>query len=237
MRRWFAKYGFESDPFTVEPEADEELIEGQDALSELVYRIESGSMVFLEGSKGMGKTAILVQVIKRFEGKGRVIYYDCSELKKKVEIDMLMRNRYGFMGKLFNIVPSDMIVLLDNIDALSRENAERIKYYFDQNNIRSVVFTGENFARADLPQSIKDRIGIHVVRLQPLSEYGAIELLGRRLGEHNTLISDEATKYVFSRANRNTKKFLELCASLFGKLMPKERSITLEDAKRGLKHV
>ena len=237
MRAWHTKLGFENDPFTVEPEADEELVEYQDVITELAYRIDSGSMTFLEGEEGMGKTAVLVQLIKRYEGKGRVIYYDCSELKKKVEIDKLMKNRFGFFGRLFNVVPSDMIVLLDNVDSLSRENAERIKYYFDQNNIRSVIFTGKSLRSSDLSQSIKDRIGIHVTTLQPLSDYGAVELLSKRLGEHNAIITDEAAKFVFGKAGRNTKKFLELSSWLFSILKPNEHSIKLDDAKKVLRNV
>lgn len=237
MKNWYTKYGFRENPFLSDPEFDEELVEYPDAINELTYRIESGSMAFVEGDEGMGKTAVLVQIIKKFEGKGRVIYYDCAEFKKKVEIDMLMKNRYGLFGRLFNVVPTNMIILLDNVDALSRENAERIKYYFDQNNIRSVVFTGKSFKQADLPQSIKDRIGIHVISLQPLSDYGAVELVSKRLGEHNSLISDEATKFIFNKAGRNTKDFLELSARVFASLMPQKHSITLEDAKKVLRHV
>ncbi|MEK6968391.1 MAG: hypothetical protein AABX51_07215 [Nanoarchaeota archaeon] len=237
MKNWYRKLGFEHDPFTTNPEADDELVEYQDAINEVAYRIDSGSMAFVEGQAGMGKTALLVQIINRFEGKGRVIYYDCSELKKKVEIDMLMKNRFGFFGRLFNVVPTDMIILLDNVDSLSRANSERIKYYFDQNNIRSVIFAGESFKKSDLPQSIKDRIGIHVITLQPLSDYGAVELVSKRLGEHNAMISDEATKLVFTKASRNTKKFLELCSKLFSSLTSHEHSITLDDARKVLRNV
>ena|SRR3989338_2163783 len=236
MKTWYLKSGFDENPFDTDPEVDEDLVEYQDIIEDLIYRVEASSMVFIEAPAGMGKTAAMVQLIKAFEGKGKVIYYDCSELKKKVEIDHLMRNRYGVFGRMFNVVPKEMIVLLDNVSELSRENAERIKYFFDQNYIRSVVFTGENFATANLPKSIKDRIGIHIVRLRPLSDYGAVELVAKRLGEMNSTISDEAVKFIFSKSNRNTKKFLMLSQKVFESLMPRQSMITLEDAKKVLRN-
>ncbi len=236
MKNWFYRYGFENNPFDLAPDKDPELIEYQDIIDDLVYRIESSSMVFIEAAQGMGKTALLVQLIRRFEGHGRVIYYDCFELRKKVEIDELMKNSYGVVGRLFGKIPTGMIVLLDNANSLSRENAERIKFYFDQNYIRSVVFTGTSFKNADLPDSIKDRIGMHVISLRPLSEFGAIELVSARLGEQSLLVSDEAVKFIFSKSNKNTATFLNLCGKVFSSLLPKDGAITLEDAKKVLRH-
>ena len=101
----------------------------------------------------------------------------------------------------------------------------------------SVIFTGKSLRSSDLSQSIKDRIGIHVTTLQPLSDYGAVELLSKRLGEHNAIITDEAAKFVFGKAGRNTKKFLELSSWLFSILKPNEHSIKLDDAKKVLRNV
>ena len=214
MQHWYERFGYDTDPLTSEPHHGDELVDVEDLTEELFYRIEAGSIIFIEGENGAGKTALLYQAIDRYRGHTKVIYFDSSNLKKTAEIDLLMKNRYGFFGRLFNRIPKDMIVLIDNVQSLSFKNAERVKFYFDQNYIKSLVFTGNNYNSTKLTPSIKDRIGTRIIKTRKISESGALALLRTRLGEDQKLISDNIARKVYRLSNGNPKKFLDLSSQL-----------------------
>ena len=207
---WYEEYDFYENPLSTDPEESSSTMVGcEDALNELYYRIDSGSMAFIEGAEGSGKTSVLYRLIERYKGKKKVIYFDCSTLDKKLNIERLMKSRFGAVGNLFNIIPKDMIVLLDNVSDLGKKNAERIKYYFDQNYIKAIVFTGTSYAQTSLPKSIKERIGRRVVRLEPLSEEQAVDVVRQRLKEVE-LIPDAIVIKAFKASGRNIKEMLVL---------------------------
>ena len=214
MQHWHERFGYDDDPLTGESHHGDELVDAEDLIEELFYRIEAGSIIFIEGESGSGKTALLYQAIDRYKGHKRVIYFNCSDLRKTAEIDLLMKKRYGFFGRLFNRIPKDMIVLLDNVQALSFKNAERAKFYFDQNYIKSLVFTGINYNSTKLTPSIKDRIGTRVIKTRKISESGALELLRIRLGEDQKLIPENIARKIYRHSNGNPKKFLDLSSEL-----------------------
>jgi len=90
-------------------------------LEDVFYRVAAGSMVFVEGKKGSGKSSILWNLIKKYRGKGKVIYFDCAQIEKELNIEKLLVNKYGFIrGRILNKKPRDMILLLDNIEELSK---------------------------------------------------------------------------------------------------------------------
>lgn len=210
---WFERLDFYENPFSVQPEKFlKQLVGVEQLLDDLFYRIDAGSMIFIEGDEGSGKTSVLRRAIKRFKGKKRVIYFDCQEIDSKANIEDLMQRRYGFFGKLFRLTPKNMILLLDNI-ALSTKNAERVKFYFDEGHIKSVVFAGKSHKSAALPRSVMNRIGTRIIRLKPLTEEEAVEVVRRRVGD--ALLTDEALiKKIYKHSGKNIKKFLENCEKI-----------------------
>ncbi len=200
---WYEKFDLEEDPFLAKGK-----VYGIDnVLSELSYRIESGNMVFLEGKSGYGKSAVIAELIKTFGGKGKVIYFDCGQIEKKVNIEDLLKGKYGFFGKLFDVKPKDMILLLDNANFLTKKNCERIKYYFDNNYVKSVVFTGIAYSKAHFSTSLRDRIGGRVTRLKELTPEQAVELVKKRAPDFDA-ISETLIKKVYRHSGGNVKKFL-----------------------------
>ncbi|MBI2133544.1 orc1/cdc6 family replication initiation protein [Candidatus Woesearchaeota archaeon] len=200
---WYNNFDFDEDPFLSEGK----LFAANDVLDEMKYRVESGSMVFLEGKEGFGKTAVLKCLIDVFGGKGKIIYFDCGRIEKKVNIEDLMKGRYGFFGRMFGVKPKNMMLFLDNANFLSKKNCERIKYYFDNNFIKSVVFTGISYSRAHFSKSVRDRIGGRVIRLKGLSEDQAIGLVRERV-PNTDIISDDMAKVIFRHSGGNVRKFL-----------------------------
>ncbi len=211
MKTWYEKCGFEANPFEIDPlktEVERTLFEREKESKEVIYRIASQNMLFIEGAKGIGKTALLKHAIDNFKGKGKVIYVDSNQVNKKLNIEQLLSGAKKY-NPTNDKYPKDMILLLDNVDELSKVNNERIKYLFDQNYLKSVVFTGRSYEEADFTESVRSRIGNRVIRLQSISEDASVDLVRERLGDKNKgIISDEMIKNIYSRAEGDLKKFM-----------------------------
>lgn len=210
MKNWYEKLGFEKNPFEIDPLKDEEraLISREKEAKEVLYRIVSQNMLFIEGKKGCGKTALLKYAIDNFKGKGKIIYIDSYAVNKKLNIEKTLSGAKK-INPTKEKYPKDMILLLDNVEELSKLNNERIKYLFDQNYLKSVIFTGKSYDAAEFTESIRSRIGNRIIRLPSLSEDDAIEIINSRLnGKNDGLLSDLIIKDVYSRSDGDLKKFL-----------------------------
>ena len=120
---WWRKLGFYINPFTIKPAPFDNKVFGQDQiLEDLYYKLPAGTMSFVEGKLGTGKTTILKSLIAKFRGRGKVIYFSCNRLDTELNIEELLKGRYGFWGKLFGMMPKEMIVLLDEAQQLSTLN-------------------------------------------------------------------------------------------------------------------
>ena len=206
---WFKKYGFFSNPFSIKPAPFDFKVIGQDKiLEDLYYKVPNGNMAFIEGKFGNGKSTILKHLINKLRGERKVIYFACNRIDKDLDIEKLLIGKYGFWGRLFKVHPKDMLVLLDEAQDLTPENTQRIKYFFDQGNIKSVVFTGVSYERCNLHESIKDRIGKDVLKLRELNDDEAVLLIRNRIGETN-LMSDEIVKKLWKLSNKNPRRLLQ----------------------------
>lgn len=213
---WWRKLGFYTNPFTIKPAPFDNKVFGQDQiLEDLYYKIPAGTMSFIEGKLGAGKTTILKNIIAKFRGRGRVIYFSCNRIDTELNIEELLKGRYGFWGKLFGMVPKEMIVLLDEAQQLSSVNTERIKYFFDQGNIKSVVFTGLDYSNTNLHESIKDRIGNDgVFKIKDLSEDQAVALIRNRIG-NTVVVNDNVIKRVWHLSGKNPRRLLQRMDKIF----------------------
>lgn len=209
---WYEKLGYDENPFSTDPKENHDKLVGlDDAMQELFYRIDSGSMLIIEGGAGTGKTSLLMAAAKKFGGNKNVAYVDCRILDKKLNITHVLQDRYGVMGRLLKKTPKNMIVFLDNVQELSRQNTERLKFYFDQNYIKSIIFTTEKYSRVKFSESLKDRIGKRVAKIPSATEQDAIEIVRRRIGE-SELFNEELIKKIFKMADNSPKGLLEGCA-------------------------
>lgn len=201
---WYEKLDYDENPFEVETKT----IGFDNILDEVFYAVMAGNIVFLEGTTGSGKTKILKEAIRKFGGKGRVVYVNCKKLNKELNVELLLKNRNGILRRLFGKKPKNMIVLLDEIEHMSPQNCERIKYLYDQNYIRSILFASTNFEKVGLPESLVQRIS-KVIPIEPLSDYEAVQLIREKIGDE--LLSDRIIKEVYKLSDKNVRKFLENC--------------------------
>ncbi len=201
---WYEELDYDENPLNIETKT----VGNEGIIDEIFYSILAGNMIFLEGEEGMGKTKILHEIIKKFGGRRKIIYVNCRNLQAGLNIEKLLVNRNGILGKIFKKKPKNMILLLDEIEFLSKTNRERIKYYFDQNYLRSVIFSSRNYSDVEIGDSIKERIS-KVINLEPLSDYEAVQLVHSKIGTN--LLSERLIKEVYKLSRRNPQKFLENC--------------------------
>jgi len=230
---WFRKFGFFNNPFTIKPAPFDNKIFGQEKLTEdLSYLIPAGNMIFLEGPLGTGKTSMMHKIIEQYRGKKRVIFFSCNRIEHDLNIEELLKGKYGFWGRLFGLKPKNMIVLLDEAQDLSEANTERIKYFFDQGNIKSVVFTGTSFKDTNFHDSVKERIGSNIIKVKELTEEESVDLVRNRIGE-NELVSDEIIRRVFLLSNKNPRRMLQNLDRLAKEAVDRhEKEIKVEDIRK-----
>ena len=209
---WYRKIGFYNNPFSIKPAPyDFRVIGQEEILDELTYKIPAGTITFLEGPLGTGKSTIIKHLIHKFKGKGQVIFFSCNRIDNELNIEEMLINKYGFWGRLMSKHPKNMILLLDEAQELTPENTERIKYFFDAGNIKSVVFAGTDYEKVKLHESIKERIGQDgVLRIRQIDEDEAVTLVRSRLGNMN-IINNEHIKKLFRLANKNPRRLLQRC--------------------------
>ena len=127
---WFEDLGFFDNPLGLEPlRTDSETKFFDKEFEDLLYRVRAGSIVILQGYNGTGKTQLLKNIIDNFRGK--VIYVNASNVSKRLNIEDILRKKYGFFKRLTGKIPKNMVLLLDDVNKLTRKNCERIKFYFD----------------------------------------------------------------------------------------------------------
>ena len=209
---WYRKIGFYNNPFSIKPAPYDFRVVGQDEiLDELIYKIPAGTMTFLEGPLGTGKSTIMKHLIHKFKGKGQVIFFSCNRIDNELNVEEMLINKYGFWGRLMGKHPKNMILLLDEAQELTPENTERIKYFFDSGNVKSVVFAGTDYSKVRLHESIRERIGQDgVLKVRQINDDEAVSLVRSRLGNMN-IINDEHIKRLFKLANRNPRRLLQRC--------------------------
>lgn len=225
---WFNDLGFYENPFNDDP--SHKLVSYESIIDDVMYNISAGNILFIEGKEGTGKTAILKKAIQKFRGFGKVAYIECEKVKY-LNMEEVLMGKYSFIERLFRKLPAEMIVLMDEVSALDKKNAERIKYYYDQNYIKAIIFTGESCSKANFSESLKDRIK-KVVKLGELKDYDAIDILNSRL-KSKKLIPDDIAKEIFSRVDMNPKRFLIACEELCKQIVEsKEETVTIDHVNK-----
>jgi len=207
MKQWYKNMGFQRNPLLISPFSRSfRLVDRENEITEVVYRIKASSMLFIQGPHGSGKTTLLVAAIRTFSG--RIIYVDCEKLNNELNIEKLLVNKHSFVkGRLLGIKPRCMILMLDNVSAFSRRNTERIKYFFDRDYLSSVVFAGERIDKTNFSQSLRERIGRRIIKLVPFSYeqvYGLVNLLLR----DKYPITKTFLKQLYDYSNKNIGRFL-----------------------------
>ena len=206
---WYKTMGFSKNPFDTMPRINE--LKGVDSLlQEIVYHIQAGNIFVIEGKEGKGKTSILLNTINQFNGIKKLMYINCETLHRHENITSIIKKRNGFWNRLLGKKPKQIILLLDNTTKLSKKNFNRLKYYFDQDYIRSLVITTENYKETRISDSLKERIGKRIVRIPNLNENDAIEIISNRIGD-SKILNENILRKIFKHNNSSVKILLQNC--------------------------
>ena len=229
---WYETLGFSGNPFNIDPRKNhDKLVNMDDAIDEMYYRIDSGSMLAIEASSGCGRTSLLMNAAKKFGGRKNVVYLDCIAVEKKLNITHVLQEKYGVLGRLLEKTPKNMILLMDNVEELTKANTERLKYYFDQNYLKSIIFTTDSYKKAKFSESLRDRIGKRVIRIKRLSPEDAVEVVRKRIGD-SELLNDTLIKKIFKMSDNSVKALLENCEIVSKSAVRKNRKrVQLADFK------
>lgn len=207
MEIWYKELGFWNNPFSIKPAAFHNEVYGYD-LNSLYNKIETGSVIFIEGEYGKGKTTILKKIIKRFGGAKKIIYYNCGRIEDSIDIDKLIKERPGFFSKLFGN-PDDMILLLDEAQDLPKEDSDKVLSYLNR-NFKTIVLVSSDFKGVNFGNGLREAIGENIIKLGEINEEDAVKLVRKRVGD-SRILNDNIIKVIYSKSNKNPRKLLRNC--------------------------
>ena len=209
---WFRELGFFNNPFSIKPAIYSDQIVGYEEIDdEIAFNVLNKKMFFLEGEYGEGKSTILKRLINDFGGKKQVIYYSCNRMEARLNVKKLLNGRYGFWGKLFDMKPKDMILLLDEAQELGAKDYSKLYSYYQEGYLKSIVFVGKEFKKDEIDDNLKKVA--KDVKLRKLTEAEVVTLVRRRVGSL-PLLTDDVIKTVYNNSDKNVRKMLKNCESL-----------------------
>ncbi len=213
MKEWYKKLGYYQNPFLINPMKERtSMIGARQQLEDAMYYLQAGNLVVVEAKKGNGKTKFLRTLIDNFRGK--VIYVNARKLDKTLDVEELLRNKNGFSGKIMGKKPKGMMLMIDNAEELSLVNIERLKNYFDQGYLQSIIFTTSDLESCEFSNSMKNRIGRRVITLEK-PEYNDMkaiikERLDEKEDEEEPLINEEHIKKIYETSESVGDMFVRM---------------------------
>ncbi len=200
--KWHSALGFAEDPFLIGAIAGTE-----EMLDDITYFVRSGSMIFIEEPNGW----MIHKILERFSGRKKAIFVDAED-QKVIPIEELLIGSNGIIGRALNKLPKDMMLFVENTPILTKRNAEKLKHYYDNGNIHSIIFSGTSYEKANLPESMRDRIGSRVFSLPRFTEQLAINSVQHML-DSTVFFPAQLIRMVHKRYSEPTE-FFEMCSRI-----------------------
>ncbi|MBU4501500.1 MAG: ATP-binding protein [Nanoarchaeota archaeon] len=214
MDTWYNQLGFYNNPFSIKPAAYHDEIMGHAGIiDEVLDKVRSGNILFIEGEYGIGKTTILKRIINEFGGKGKVVYYSCNRSENGLKVDRLAKGSRGFFGKVFNTEPKNLILLLDEVQDLSQEDCEGLHNSLDDKSFKSIILVSQKFKDVTFGNGLKGLIGKNVINVKKYTGPEAIEFIRRRIGNMK-ILSDKSIETLNKKAGGNPRKLLKNCEEI-----------------------
>ncbi|MEA3378632.1 MAG: hypothetical protein U9Q69_03240 [Nanoarchaeota archaeon] len=209
---WFRQLGYHNNPFSIKPAAyHDELFGSEDLVAKVIKRIAKGGFVFIEGDYGEGKTTVLKRILRHFGGHKKVIYFSINRIENRLHVRKLLNERYGRLGKWFDLRPKDMILLLDEVQEISKKDIDKLLRFRKLGHFKSIVCVSQKFDEELFPEVLsKD---LTVFKLAKLKDKDAIKIIRKRVG-YLPLLPDEMIKKIFQHSNSNVRKLLMNCEIL-----------------------
>lgn len=207
---WYWKLGFYANPFSIKPGS---LSDGivKHPVKKIIRKIRQGGVQLIEAPHGSGKTAVLKSIISRFGGKGNLVYCSCIR-GESLGLRSLLRNS-GLAGKLFGKMPREAIILVDEVQDVSTEDAEELGSLMESSVLKSIVFFGTASEGLPLPKNLAEPLKGSVTTLSSLTPEESIEMVRARVGKLK-LLPDYVIREICVRSSGNPRRLLEYCEAL-----------------------
>ncbi len=137
----------------------------KEIIRKVIYHAVAGNMVLLEG-EGKMKKAVLKDAIREIRKNWKVIYVG-KKHGDKWEIEELLLGSNGFFkGIIFGVMPRERVLVINTPEAISSKNLDRIRYFYDENNLKSVIIATEDASIINkFPEALKNRIGNRIIKI------------------------------------------------------------------------
>lgn len=211
MKTWYNQLGFYNNPFCIKPAVFHDEVYGSNGLVDEIFdKIRAGSVLFISGDYGQGKTTVLKKIISEFGGKKKVVYYSCNRSENGLDVGKLLKGGRGFFQKLVGKNPKNMVLLLDEVQDLNAEDCENLHKYFDNHDFKSIVLVGKDYKEVSFGNGLKNLIGKNIISLNKLSNEDAVALVRKRIGNLK-ILSDEIIKQLYKKSDSNPRRLLKNC--------------------------
>lgn len=215
-----------NNPFAIQPNPD--LVGIDEEKNKLVTYIQKGSICFLHGHPGCGKSSLL-EWVKRNLNSHKVIYLNAKTADEYFNLHSYIKSNRSFFQRLFGRQPKNMVFLLDEAQAADQKVIDGLEALWNQGTLKSIVLTQIKPHLTNCPDSFIDRLGKRTVHLSKLNLVRVHDLIKLRTnGKHP--FSDDAIEVIAERANYIPRKVLENCDVVSVELGDKTR-IEKTDAK------
>lgn len=222
---WYESLGFSTNPFTIKPAALNNDIFGIQS-QPIIEKIGNGETQFVEAPLGMGKTTLLKSIIAKFGGKRKLVYANCIK-NECLEVRELLKNA-TLKGKLFGTMPREMIMMIDEAQSISQEDAQEITDYMQDGRIKSVVFFGTQYKKKQLTDQLNKSLNGNIITIPYMTPDEAVQLVRKRTGNLK-LLPDYVIRELYGRAAGNPRRLLQHCEDICRKaaeLSIKELTLT-----------
>lgn len=198
---WHIKYGLNKNPFEKNTlKAKDELINQEKTIQKILYWTESGSIIEIIGEKTSGKTRILLEIIKKYEGLGKVALINTDS---EFDVENILIKSQSKLKQLLKIKPKNMIILIENINEITPKTQKDLQSAFDSNQVKSIIITSTK--KQQFIPSFQDRIGTRKITLKKLTKKIQLEIIKQRLKGTNYL-----NPSLIEHTQKKTKSFNEL---------------------------
>lgn len=208
MKIWYRELGFYNNPFSTKPAAFSDSTFGfEEMINEVNDEIINRKIIGIFGKYGTGKTTFLKGIIKRFGGKRKVIYYNLNKTEKHIDFHKLIIKSGNFFQRLFSIKRKNLILLLDEAQAINNHDLKTAIDNKEQGFFSSIVLvtsTDEIKIRKDIEEIIDSSF-----QIGDLKKSEAIEFIRERIGDIY-FIEDKIILEIF-KINKNPRLFLKNC--------------------------
>lgn len=206
---WYKKYGWHENPFSVKP-TSEKLVDLDKKREKLLKFVHSGTICFLTGPAGVGKSSALKWIQHNIKGH-TPIYLDAEQLGEDLFdlAEYLKQHRTLWETIMGHEYPKSVIILLDEAHATEDKLKKTLKLYWDHDYIKSIVITQipslKNFS-----SSIRNRIGNRIIKLDKMHDKDAHKMIELRT-EDNNPFTKEAIESIAKKSSHIPRKILENC--------------------------